>query len=195
MSKAFKDECREGKLYEDTINLPNSFERIDGSFRNTPTGKTFTASLMDCRDNWDSTKLHMDYVDQQSKILVDVKTSTMTGKCFSKALIQLQAFKNKFPDYKTIYIYKGIKNRDTISYLKRLMNMGLLDDYHSRGVNMVKLESMMNGDAVNLEKFFQMNKETKRLILVMLPKWVALLGMIVLMIKLMQLKRVVIGLL
>jgi len=29
----------------------------------------------------------------------------------------------------------------------------------------------------------------------MLPKWVALLGMIVLMIKLMQLKRVVIGLL
>jgi|TARA_Y100000114_G_scaffold144074_1_gene152253 hypothetical protein len=40
-----------------------------------------------------------------------------------------------------------------------------------------------------------MNKETKRLILVMLPKWVALLGMIVLMIKLMQLKRVVIGLL
>ena len=152
--EAFKDECREGKLYEDTINLPNSFERIDGSFRNTPTGKTFTASLMDCRDNWDSTKLHMDYVDQQSKILVDVKTSTMTGKCFSKALIQLQAFKNKFPDYKTIYIYKGIKNRDTISYLKRLMNMGLLDDYHSRGVNMVKLESMMNGDTVNLEKFF-----------------------------------------
>ena len=40
-----------------------------------------------------------------------------------------------------------------------------------------------------------MKKETKRLILVMLPKWVALLGMIVLMIKLMQLKRVVIGLL
>jgi len=40
-----------------------------------------------------------------------------------------------------------------------------------------------------------MNKETKRLILVMLPKWVALLGMIALMIKLMQLKRVVIGLL
>jgi len=40
-----------------------------------------------------------------------------------------------------------------------------------------------------------MNKETKRLILVMLPKWVALLGMIVLMIKLIQLKRVVIGLL
>ena len=40
-----------------------------------------------------------------------------------------------------------------------------------------------------------MNKETKNLILVMLPKWVALLGMIVLMIKLMQLKRVIIGML
>ena len=39
------------------------------------------------------------------------------------------------------------------------------------------------------------DKKTKRLILVMLPKWIALLGMIVLMIKLMQLKRVVIGLL
>ena len=40
-----------------------------------------------------------------------------------------------------------------------------------------------------------MNKETKNLILVMLPKWVALLGMVVLMIKLMQLKRVIIGML
>ena len=39
------------------------------------------------------------------------------------------------------------------------------------------------------------DKKTKRLILVMLPKWIALLGMIVLMIKLIQLKRVVIGLL
>ena len=37
------------------------------------------------------------------------------------------------------------------------------------------------------------DKKTKRLILVMLPKWVALLGMIVLMIKLIQLKRVIIG--
>jgi len=40
-----------------------------------------------------------------------------------------------------------------------------------------------------------MNKETKKLILIMLPKWVALLGMIVLMIKLIQLKRVIIGML
>ena len=40
-----------------------------------------------------------------------------------------------------------------------------------------------------------MNKETKKLILVMLPKWVALLGMIVLMIKLIQLKQVIIGML
>ena len=40
-----------------------------------------------------------------------------------------------------------------------------------------------------------MNKETKRLVLAMLPKWIALLGMIVLMIKLLQLKRVVIGML
>ena len=39
------------------------------------------------------------------------------------------------------------------------------------------------------------DKKTKQLILVMLPKWVALLGMIVLMIKLMQLKRVIIGML
>ena len=39
------------------------------------------------------------------------------------------------------------------------------------------------------------DKKTKKLILVMLPKWIALLGMIVLMIKLIQLKRVVIGLL
>ena len=154
MSEAFKDECREGKLYEDTIDLPDSFERIDGSFRNTPTGKTFTASLKDCRDNWDDTRLHIDYVDQKNKILVDVKTSTMTGKCFTKALVQLQAFKNKFPGYKTIYIYKGIKSKETISYLRRLVGMGLLNDYHSRGVNMVKLESMMNGDTVNLEKFF-----------------------------------------
>ncbi len=37
------------------------------------------------------------------------------------------------------------------------------------------------------------DKKTKQLILVMLPKWVALLGMIVLMIKLIQLKRVIIG--
>ena len=37
------------------------------------------------------------------------------------------------------------------------------------------------------------DKKTKELILVMLPKWVALLGMIVLMIKLIQLKRVIIG--
>jgi hypothetical protein len=39
------------------------------------------------------------------------------------------------------------------------------------------------------------DKKTKELILVMLPKWVALLGMIVLMIKLIQLKRVIIGVL
>ena len=39
------------------------------------------------------------------------------------------------------------------------------------------------------------DKKTKKLILVMLPKWVALLGMIVLMIKLIQLKRVIIGML
>ena len=39
------------------------------------------------------------------------------------------------------------------------------------------------------------DKKTKELILVMLPKWVALLGMIVLMIKLIQLKRVIIGML
>ena len=37
------------------------------------------------------------------------------------------------------------------------------------------------------------DKKTKELILVMLPKWVALLGMIVLMIKLIQLKQVIIG--
>ena len=39
------------------------------------------------------------------------------------------------------------------------------------------------------------DKKTKQLILVMLPKWVALLGMIVLMIKLIQLKRVIISIL
>ena len=39
------------------------------------------------------------------------------------------------------------------------------------------------------------DKKTKELILVMLPKWVALLGMIVLMIKLIQLKRVIVGML
>ena len=39
------------------------------------------------------------------------------------------------------------------------------------------------------------DKETKKLILVMLPKWVALLGMIVLMIKLIQLKRLIVGML
>ena len=37
------------------------------------------------------------------------------------------------------------------------------------------------------------DKKTKQLILVMLPKWVALLGIIVLMIKLIQLKLVIIG--
>jgi hypothetical protein len=40
-----------------------------------------------------------------------------------------------------------------------------------------------------------MNKQTKALILIMLPKWVALLGMIVLMIKLIQLKQVIISML
>ena len=154
MSEAFKDECKEGKLYEDTIDLPDSFERIDGKFRNTPTGKTFTASLKDCKDNWDNTKLHIDYVDQKNKILVDVKTSSMTTKCFSKALIQLQAFKNKFPEYRTVYIYKGIKNRITIAYLKKLISMEVLDDYHPQGLNKKRLKSMMNGDTVNLEKFF-----------------------------------------
>ncbi len=39
------------------------------------------------------------------------------------------------------------------------------------------------------------DKKTKELILVMLPKWVALLGMIVLMIKLIQLRRVIVGML
>jgi hypothetical protein len=39
------------------------------------------------------------------------------------------------------------------------------------------------------------DKKTKQLILVMLPKWVALLGMIVLMIKLIQLKQVIISML
>ncbi len=39
------------------------------------------------------------------------------------------------------------------------------------------------------------DKKTKQLILVMLPKWVALLGMIVLMIKLIQLRRVIVGML
>ena len=39
------------------------------------------------------------------------------------------------------------------------------------------------------------DKKTKELILVMLPKWVALLGMIVLMIKLIKLRRVIVGML
>ena len=88
---------------------------------------------------------------------------------------------------KSIYINKYLN--ENFQFLSTLFDIDQIEYVDDRRYNLV----LSNGRLIMLPKVI--DKKTKQLIIVMLPKWVALLGMIVLMIKLIQLKQVIISIL
>ena len=137
---AFKKEAYQGKIHE--YNLDNILEKlgghhIDGKQRSSEIGKKYTAHWRDISgDFWVNleSSIHFDYVieTKQGPIFIDSKSTSMTGKCKAKAAIQCSAFKKKFPNCKTYYVYHGLQ-QEFISTVESLVSAGFLDGYCKDG--------------------------------------------------------------